>query len=46
MFIERNNFIFEVLASHCESFNEGPEEFNLVEADRDGLKTWQLGVSL
>ena len=39
MFIERINFIFAVLASHCEEFNEGPEEINLVEAERDRLMT-------
>ena len=37
MFIERNSFIFAVLACYCEALNGGPEEFNLVEADRDRL---------
>ena len=37
MFIERINFIFAVFASHCEEFNEGPEEINPVEADPDRL---------
>ena len=46
MFIERINFIFAVLASHCEAFNEGPEEFNLVEAERDRFLVWQPGVNL
>jgi len=46
MLIEHINFIFAVLASYCEEFNEGPEEINLVEADRDRLMAWQLGVSL
>ena len=46
MFIERNDFIFEALANHYEALNEGPEEFNLVEEERDRLMAWQLGVSL
>ena len=46
MFIEHNDFIFVVMASYCEAFKVGPEEINLVEADRDRLMTWQLGVSL
>ena len=37
MFIEHNDSIFSVFASHCEAFNEGPEEINLVEAERDRL---------
>ena len=46
MFIEHNDFVFAVFASHCEEFNEGPEEFNLVEEERDRLMAWQPGVSL
>jgi hypothetical protein len=46
MFIERNDFIFEALANHYEAFNEGPEEFNLVEEERDRLMAGQPGVSL
>ena len=37
MFIEHNDCIFAVLASYCEAFNGGPDEFNLVKADRDRL---------
>ena len=46
MFIERNGFMFEALASCYEAINELPEEFNLVEDGRGRLKAWQKGVSL
>ena len=46
IFIERYDFIFEELASYYEAINEGPEEFNLVEVERDKLMAWQLDVSL
>ena len=45
-FNERHDFIFEALASCHAAINEGPEEFNLVEEERDRLMAWQLGVSL
>ncbi len=46
MFIERNDFMFEALASCYEAINELPEEFNLVKDGRGRLKAWQQGVSL
>ena len=46
MFIERNDFMFEALASCYEAINELPEEFNLVKDGRGRLKAWQQGGSL
>ena len=44
MFIEHYDLILEALASYYEAINEGPEEFNLVEVERERLMAWQLGV--
>ena len=46
IFIEHYDFILEGLASYYEQINEGPEEFKLVEVERDKLMAWQMDVSL
>ena len=46
IYIERSGFIFEGLASCYEQINERPDEFKLVEVERDKLMAWQMDVSL
>ncbi len=46
IFIEHYDFTLEGLASYYEQINEGPEEFKLVEVERDKLMAWQMDVSL
>ena len=42
IFIEHYDFILEGLASYYEQINEGPEEFKLVEVEREKQMAWQL----
>ena len=46
IFIEHYDFILEGLASYYEQINEGPEEFKLVEVEREKQMAWQVDVSL
>ena len=46
IYIQRHDFIVEGLASCYEQINEGPEEFKLVEVEREKQMAWQLDVSL